>query len=992
MSDIKIYEELQKPVQMFEDIKTYINQSNILEVNFNDKVLHNTINMEDCCFFKLTSLIYDDEYPHREAFENVLSSIDNPSFNFVYMLSGSLTGVDIYVGAVKNYSNDLDTKIYAVNYGRRIEASFKGNFQGSSLDKLSSDEIQSKIIAPISKMKRTSLITGIPSINKNEEGKEFDFQGIDRLINSMSGVDWRVAIICEPVSILEVQDIKDEIYAIYEKLHKYSKMSLQYSDNESESTSKNKSKSDSNSKSTGTNDSSSKGRSNGGGSSSTNSSESYGTNKGTSESKSISNSEGNSSTKGKSMAVNVEVVNKKIQEALKYLDDELLERMKIGNGKGLFKVSVYAMAENLNNLDRLESSISSVFQGDKSSFSPLSARVIDESIDETRVKMLANFQNYTSTANVNPEIAMLYGHPIERNDIGLSTYMTAKELSLIAGLPMKEVPGLELKEGVEFGLNINKTETSEENDKIMLGHIIHRGQVLDNNPIHITKDSLNKHLFIAGVTGSGKTTTCQKLLIESEMPFLVIEPAKTEYRELYGKKNMEDIMFFTLGDEKLAPFRFNPFEILEGENITAHVDMLKATFTTAFPMEASMPQILEEAIYECYKKYGWNIDDDTNKYSENPWNENGFYFPTFSDLVQVMEEVVKSKKFGKELEGNYIGSLVSRISNLTVGSKGQMLNCKLSVDFNKLLDRKIVIEMDNLKSPEDKALLMGFILSRLSEALKFRHKKDKEFRHITLIEEAHRLLSKVEYGDSGSKKISVEVFTDLLAEVRKYGEGFIIVDQIPNKLAVEVLKNTNTKIIHRLFAKDDKEVIGDTMLMDDKQKQYLSSLQTGEAIIFSEGWNKPIYINIKMGTDTSNGEVDDEVIKCIGDKQKTQFIATYCPWFENESTTVENYKNVMNLKDEFKYIFDKVRTNQITLEICETFNKKLLDVKLKTNLELMVIWRQLAWSYIIKSGILRNNLSQKDKMINDLNRIYDDFLSKGELETEELPKLARYFV
>ena len=989
MSDMITYEGLQKSMQMFEDIKTYINQSNIMQVNFNCKVDQNTVDMQDCCFFKLTSLTYDNEYPHREAFENVLSSIDNSSFNFIYILSGSLTGVDIYVRVVKNHSNDSDTQIHSVNYGRRIEASFNGNFQGSSLKKLNKNDIQSNIIDPINKMKRTSLITGIPSINKNEEGKEVDFQGIDTLINSMTGVNWRLAIICEPVPSIEVQDIKDEIYSIYEKLHRYSKISVQYSDNMSESKSQNISKGDSNSKSTGTNDTSSKGKSSGGSSSSRNSSESWSTNTNISEGKSVNNSKGTSSTKGKSMAVNVEIVNKKIQATLKYLDEELLERIKLGNGKGLFKVSIYSMAENSNNLERLNSSISAIFQGDKSSFSPISARMIDNNIEETRVKMLNNFQNYTETTNINSEIAMLYGHPVEEgNIVSLSTYMTAKEVSLIAGLPMKEVPGIELKEGVEFGLNINKNEVSEENNKIMLGHIIHRGQILENNPIQITKDSINKHIFIGGVTGSGKTTTCQKILIESELPFLVIEPAKTEYRELYGKKNMEDIIFFTLGNEKLAPFRFNPFEILEGENITSHVDMLKATFTTAFPMEASMPQILEEAIYECYKKFGWNIDDDTNIYSENPWDENGFYFPTFSDLVEVMGQVVKTKKFGRELEANYIGSLVSRLSNLTVGSKGQMLNCKLSVDFNELLDRKVVIEMDNLKSPEDKALLMGFILSRLSEALKLRHKKDKKFRHVTLIEEAHRLLSKVEYGDSGSKKISVEVFTDLLAEVRKYGEGFIIVDQIPNKLAVEVLKNTNTKIIHRLFAKDDKEVIGDTMLMDDKQKQYLSSLQAGEAITFSEGWNKPIYIKINRGTDTSNGEVEDEVIKGIGDKQKNQFIASYCPWFDNERITVDNYKEVMKLKDKFSLILEEVKKNELTQDNWNTFNEKMFDVKRKTNIEITVIWKQLAWEYAINSGILRENLSKKNIILKNFNRIYDDFLSKDDLEADELQKLC----
>jgi hypothetical protein len=977
---------------MFEDIKNHINKNNIKQVNFNDKVRNSCIDMQDCCFFKLTSLTYDDEYPHREAFENVLSTIDNPSFNFVYILSGSITGVDIYVGAVKNYSGEIDTRIHAVNYGRMIEASFKGNFQGSDLDKLSRDDIKAHIIDPIINMKRTSLVTGIPSINKNEDGKDADFQGIDRLINSMTGVNWRLVIVCEPVKPLEVENVKDDIYVLYEKLHKFSKLSMQYSDNMSESESKTRSKTNSNSSNKGTSKGGSMGKSSGGSSSSTNSSESWGTNNGTSKSMSVSNSDGSSSTKGKSISMNVEIVNKKIQEMLKYLDEELIERMKLGSGKGLFKASIYAMADNLNNLNRLKVSISSVFQGDKSSFSPISSRMIDDSIEETRIKMLSNFQNYTTIADIKPEVPMLYGNPLEGNNMGLSTYMTARELSLIAGLPMKEVPGLELKEGVEFGLNIKKIEFDKEKDKIMLGHIIHRGQKLKNNSVYINKENLNKHLFIAGVTGSGKTTTCHKILIESRLPFLVIEPAKTEYRELYGKKGMDDTIYFTLGNEKLAPFRFNPFELLEGENITSHVDMIKATFTTAFPMEASMPQILEESIYKCYEKYGWDIDMDTNKYSENPWSENGLYFPTLSELVQVIQEVVRSKNFGQELQANYIGSLVSRISNLTVGSKGQMLNCKLSINFNELIDRKVVIEMDDLKSPEDKALLMGFILSRLSETLKIRHKKDKNFRHITLVEEAHRLLSKVEYGDSGSKKVSVEMFTDLLAEVRKYGESLIIVDQIPNKLAVEVLKNTNTKIIHKLFAKDDKEAIGDTMLMDDKQKQFLSSLQTGESIIFSEGWNKPIHIKIDRGTDTSNEEVDDDTIKRIGDNQKKQFMESYSYCLKNDDIPVDKYNEIMNLRGEFTFIIKDLKRSKLTLDSWNIFNQKLLSNKDKTGIEPSIIWKQLMWRYIIDSGILRDNLSRKDEIINMFNRIYNDFLSKENLQADELYVLTKYII
>lgn len=980
MREIEIQGERQQTIQLFEETRKYIEKSSLEEVSLSEHVNQEFIDMKDCCFFKLTSLTYDDAYPHREAFENVLSSIDNPSFNFIYILSGSPLGVDIYIGTARNYNSDYDTRIHAVNYARMIEASFKGNFQGSTLNKLSREDMQAEIFNPISKLKRTSLITGVPSINKNENGKDSDFQGIDRLINSMSGETWRLITICEPAPTIEVQHVKDKIYELYERLHKFSKQSMQFGGNQSKSISTTKSNSSSKSKSIGTNESKTNGSSSGGGLDSTNKSSSKGTNQNKTESESSSDTYGQTSTKGKSFSVTGEVINKKIQETLKYLDEELLERMKLGHGKGLFKVSTYAMAENLNNLERLKSSIFSVFQGDKSSFSPLTARMIDDKIEPTRVKMLGNFQNYTEISCINPEVPMIYGNPIEGCHIGLSTYMTAKEISLIAGLPMKEVLGLELKEGVEFGLNINKS--NDKLDQMILGHIIHRGQKLDNNPVYLAKESLNKHLFIAGVTGSGKTTTCQKLLIESNIPFWVIEPAKTEYRELYEKKGMGDIVYFTIGNEKLAPFRFNPFEILEGENITSHVDMLKATFTTAFPMEASMPQILEESIYECYRRYGWDIDNDINYYSDNPWAENGLYFPMLSDLVQIMTEVVKTKKFGQELQANYIGSLVSRISNLTVGSKGQMLNCKLSINFNELLDKKVVLEMEDLKSPEDKALMMGFILSRMAETLKIRHKRDKSFKHITLVEEAHRLLSKIEYGDNGSKKVSVEMFTDLLAEVRKYGESLIIVDQIPNKLAVEVLKNTNTKIIHKLFAKDDKEAIGDTMMMDDKQKQYLSSLQTGEAIVFSDGWSKPVHIKVVAETDTSNNEVDDEVIKQIGIVQKDRFISSYCLWFNKDKITAAQYKEVMRLNPKFKEIKNKLKKNQLSQEEWDIFHEAIIEISNKTNIEKSAIWRQLIWTYGINSGFIRDNLLEIDVALADFHSIYDDYLSRGKIDVD----------
>jgi hypothetical protein len=295
----------------------------------------------------------------------------------------------------------------------------------------------------------------------------------------------------------------------------------------------------------------------------------------------------------------------------------------------------------------------------------------------------------------------------------------------------------------------------------------------------------------------------------------------------------------------------NPFELLPGESLGSHVDMLKAAFSAAFPMEAAMPYMLEDAIYGIYERYGWNLDDDEPVGAEvSPAR-----WPVMDDLLEQLKEVVDREGFDTRLASDYKASLVSRLRNLTIGAKGRMLNCRKSIDFMELLDKKVIFEMDDLKDQRDKSFLMALILARVSEAVKIRFmqagmEESRMFAHITLVEEAHRLLERVEPGRDDAKALAVNAFGDMLAEVRKYREGLIIVDQIPNKLASEVIKNTNTKIIHKLLAKDDREVVGDAMALDDDQKAWLSRLKTGEAVVLSGDWLKAVHcrINRRGGT------------------------------------------------------------------------------------------------------------------------------------------------
>ena len=573
----------------------------------------------------------------------------------------------------------------------------------------------------------------------------------------------------------------------------------------------------------------------------------------------------------------VEVEAKLAAEWLKYIDDVLLPRLDYGRGKGLFLSCAYIFADEPTMLYRLANNAISLYSGPKGN----RAALVFHSFGKEDIECCRLMQNMQIPVverqkwldDICPSV-LSQDLPEKRFFIG--SWLSAQDLSIFASLPQKEVPGLALREEVDFGLNINTGEAPiPQEERIALGKLVQNGIKRDLS-VYLDKRVLNKHTFVTGVTGSGKTTTCQRILTnwgwgEKERPFLVIEPAKTEYRIMKDK----DVIFFTPGLQDVAPFYLNPFELFKGEKITARADMLKATFTAAFEMEAAIPQILETSIYRAYEEKGWDVQTNRwNRLEENDPNgafADGVYaFPTLSDFLQAIIKVTESEGFDSRLKNDYIGSIKARIESLMVGAKGMMLNTARSIDFGDLINRHVVIELEEIKSGEEKTLLMGFILTNLLQAIKIRHREDNDFRHITLVEEAHRLLSRYEPGDGMSRKQGVGVFADMLAEVRKYGESLIIADQIPEKMTPEVLKNTNTKIVHKLFAKDDKESIGDTMALDDDQKAFLSKLPTGRAVMLSQGWSKAIQIEVDKITDTDGKEVPLKDITDISVKYYTE--------------------------------------------------------------------------------------------------------------------------
>lgn len=804
---------------------------------------------------------------YRQAMANVISCLNDQACSTVYIIAGRPEGVELYLGVAARQG--------AAAARAMLQATFEGNFLGAKLEELRSGN--PKLSNLLASSQHLGLITGVPSFNDEPNSpQEEDFQGLERLANSLIGEQsWQLIIVAEPGSDAEIRQTLEQIYELSTQLSASIKQSVQHSENAGRQSTRTTGTSETQTNGTSTNDSRGKneGWSSGTNTSRNNSGSSKGKNGGTNESRTTGTSDSlargssdslaDGTSSGESISLTRERVDKRAEELQKHLSETLIERFLQGRSKGMYRTAIYVGAAKKATYERLSRGVVSIFQGNRSSVTPLRIHTLPVNAplalgDLLRIRRFG-------AADHRPGTLLAHSVPFDTpGTLHGATWLNTRELALVAGMPHRELPGIKVRKNVDFALNAGNPELHEK--ALQLGRIIQHGRLLQDKTVCLPRRELTKHVFITGVTGAGKTTTCMSLLLASQLPFLVIEPAKTEYRALHGQGR--DIDYYTLGREDLTPFRLNPFELVSNrQNLSSHIAILKATLAAVFPMEAAMPSIVEEAIINAYKAKGWDIHSTSNFLVDDPWAPGTDVWPTFSDLIAELDGVITAKGMGKEFEEKYRGSLVARLTSLTLGTKGRMLNTRYSLDFDRLLDRCVVIEMEELKDEQDKALFMGLIITRLAECMKQRHRHNPDFQHLTLVEEAHRLLSRTESGDAESKKLGVEMFANLLAEVRKYGEGLIIADQIPNKLVPDVIKNTNTKIVHRLFAADDRNAIGDAIGLSDEQKDFLPLLQPGETIIYCGGWHAAVRVSIDQHTRTDNAEIPEAEIRSRGRQQ-----------------------------------------------------------------------------------------------------------------------------
>lgn len=519
-----------------------------------------------------------------------------------------------------------------------------------------------------------------------------------------------------------------------------------------------------------------------------------------------------------------------------------LERQTLGKAVGLWRVSAYCFGRDPSSFLRVRAVAQAVFGGEKSQPDPI--RILDCPGPAYALKVAHLGQLVVPCAEPAPgKIAYLYHY---------ASVLHSGELATLMHLPQEEMPGYVVRDYARFDVSPPDLSQPLRGRTIPIGEIMDRNEGT-HNLYNLEVDRLSEHGLVVGVTGSGKTNTAFYLLQEAwkqRIPFLVVEPAKAEYRELLDAAQHPSIgaalRVFTLGDERISPFRLNPFQVLPGVPVQTHIDHLKDVFNASFAMYGPMPQVLEQCIYSIYEDRGWDMASGRNLRGDHSQA-----YPTLTDLFNKIDQVVEQLGYGPRITPELKAALKVRVNSLRIGGKGKMMDTHLSIPIPTLLKQPTVLELQAVGDDDEKAFLMGLVWIFLYEYYASTPPPaddESRIRHITLIEEAHRLLTEVpvsvnpEVANTRGK--AVESFCHMLSEIRAYGEGILIADQIPSRLAADAVKNTGLKIVHRLVSDEDRMVMAGAMNLDEFQVRYLSTLGKGDAAVYAEGDDRPYLVHV----------------------------------------------------------------------------------------------------------------------------------------------------
>lgn len=858
--------------------------------------------------FKINRMVYEEDEFATDKFISAISSMSFADCSVFLVIDGYRDKTDFYLGVKNNDPKRTTASVADTFKSSLVGQFPGIDIDDCSIvEKGKKSSLQEQVLRRISNASSLSSYVGIPAF-KDEDGKYDNknyVQGTEKLAQAMQGKRYTAIILASNLTTDVVTEIRNGYETIYSQLSPMSTQQLAYSTNESLANAINRSKGVTQGKTktqtigeshtNGTSSSHSKSDSETkksktavgcsvlgvvlsavgfglsatgagatigiplmaaggamsavgatGKSKTSGTTDTYGTSQSDTENRSTSDAEshsetftdslGKTATIGSSKNYTLTIHNKHIEELMKRIDQEL-ERISMSESTGLWSVASYFFSYD-NDFASAESAstiFKSIMQGEESG---VETSAINSWIDNSQnVKMLTNSVCHLS-------------HPVFWNNLTVngenikvenSSLLSSKELAMLLSLPHKSVPGFPVVEHVSLAKEVIRNNESVMKREVSLGCIFDLGKVHTENHVKLDVKSLTQHVFVTGSTGCGKSETIYKLINETKQvgaKFLVIEPAKGEYKNVFG-----DVNVFGTNPLIMPLLRINPFSFPTGVHVLEHIDRLTEIFNVCWPMYSAMPAVLKKAMLDAYESCGWDLRLSVNRLSQGE-----DVYPSFLDLFLSLEKVITESAYSEEVKSNYSGALLTRVESLTNGLNGEIFSVN-ELSNMVLFDENCIIDLSRVGSQETKSLIMGILIMRLSEyRMTGANTPNSALKHLTVLEEAHNILKRVstEQSQEGSNMAgkSVEMITNAIAEMRTYGEGFVIVDQSPTSVDKAAIKNTNTKIVMRLPDEDDRKVSGKAAGMNDKQIDEIAKLPTGVAVVYQNDWVSPVLCKI----------------------------------------------------------------------------------------------------------------------------------------------------
>lgn len=544
-------------------------------------------------------------------------------------------------------------------------------------------------------------------------------------------------------------------------------------------------------------------------------------------------SNGTTDTHGTVRTQQIEVCNKAVEELLTRIDEQI-KRTKESEDYGCYSCAAYFLSSRPSKALLAANTYRSLMIGEGSSVESGAVNLWQDRASVTAMREYLKRFTHPVFAR------QLWENEADSLFYTAGTLVSGRELPMHLGLPTRSVHGLPIIEHAEFGRNV-PDEAMPDEDKMNLGKIYHMGKE-EAAGLLLNRQAMASHTFITGSTGTGKSNAVYHLLDEiiknGQTTFLVVEPAKGEYKNVFG--NCTDVQVFGTNPRETPLLRMNPFAFPENIHILEHIDRLVEIFNACWPMYAAMPAVLKDAIERSYQKVGWDL--------RNSESEKGV-FPTFFDLLDILPGVIEESHYSKDTQSDYVGALCTRVKSLTNGIYGSVLCAEDALSDAEMFDQNVIVDLSRVGSMETKSLLMGILVMKLQEYRMCSSGMNSRLRHVTVLEEAHNLLRKTSAGQSQEganlQGKSVEMLANAIAEMRTYGEGFIIADQAPGLLDMSVIRNTNTKIILRLPDEEDRKLVGKSAALKEAQIDELSKLPLGVAAVYQNEWPEAVLCKIE---------------------------------------------------------------------------------------------------------------------------------------------------